>query len=220
MQLVGEVRRRTAGRQRGPADVFGGASGQVEVGEHGVVAAVAAGLPLGDSGRGLASLATHLCEAGDAAEPQTLPDGSSQPDQSPPRCAVRSAVAIAWWVAGPSTRHSAFALAGASIADRFRACRSVSGRLRGAQSQVLMNEGVPPGGAPCCGVGASWLGGCCGALLLGGLVGVWGLHEAVVVDAARAAERVSSCSIGNLRSVGGSLFDVVAASRAGKGGGC
>ncbi|MCW3843780.1 hypothetical protein ONA70_27150 [Micromonospora yasonensis] len=45
------------------------------------------------------------------------------------------------------------------------------------------------------------------ALLFGVMFGVWGLHEAVAEDAARAAEPAASCTLGPLLGAGGTLFD-------------
>ncbi|MBQ0904986.1 hypothetical protein [Micromonospora sp. U21] len=46
-----------------------------------------------------------------------------------------------------------------------------------------------------------------GALLIGGVVGLWGFHEAVADDAARAAEPAASCTLGGLLSGGGTHID-------------
>ncbi|MDH6463626.1 hypothetical protein M2302_003821 [Micromonospora sp. A200] len=46
-----------------------------------------------------------------------------------------------------------------------------------------------------------------GALLIGGVVGLWGFHEAVADDAARAAERAVSCTLGDLLSSSGALAE-------------
>lgn len=46
-----------------------------------------------------------------------------------------------------------------------------------------------------------------GALLVGGVVGLWGFHEAGAGAPAQAAEPAASCALGNLLSAGGVLFD-------------
>lgn len=45
-----------------------------------------------------------------------------------------------------------------------------------------------------------------GALLIGGVVGLWGFHEAVADDAALAAGPAASCTLGDRLSAGGTLL--------------